>query len=70
MVVATHSELLVNALRRRVIGIDGGQVVRDQARASYRDEEDERAAEIERRLAVAAVGAGPAVWPGRGARRG
>jgi cell division transport system ATP-binding protein len=33
--VATHSETLVNALRRRVITLEGGRVVRDEARGGY-----------------------------------
>ena len=74
MVVATHSELMVNTLRRRVVAIEGGMIVRDQHRAVYRDEDTNRVAEIERRLAVAAGAAAsavaPTVWPGRGSRRG
>ena len=73
-VVATHSEQMVNALRRRVVAIEGGRVVRDQNRASYHDEEAARALELERRLAAAAGsglrGSLAAAWPGRGSRRG
>lgn len=73
-VVATHSELMVNTLRRRVVAIEGGRVVRDQDRGSYRDEETVRAQELERRLAAAAGASHrpsvAAAWPGRSARRG
>ncbi len=73
-VVATHSEQMVNAVRRRVVAIEGGRVVRDQNRASYRDAEAERALDLERRLAAAAGSAHrtplAAAWPGRSSRRG
>jgi cell division transport system ATP-binding protein len=71
-VVATHSEQMVNALRRRVVAIDGGRVVRDEHGAIYRDEEAARAADLERRWAMAAGSNGPratVAWPSRGARR-
>lgn len=73
MVVATHSELMVNTLRRRVVAIEGGTIVRDQTRAAYRDAGGDGAPEPDRRLAVAGAGPTPpavAAWPGRGSRRG
>jgi cell division transport system ATP-binding protein len=38
VLVATHSESLVNTLRRRVIALDHGRVVRDEERGLYRRE--------------------------------
>lgn len=71
MIVATHSELMVNTLRRRVVAIEAGQIVRDQHRGAYHHDEQGRPAELERRLAAAAGAATVgAAWPGRGSRRG
>jgi cell division transport system ATP-binding protein len=38
VLVATHSESLVNTLRRRVIALDHGRIVRDEERGLYRRE--------------------------------
>jgi cell division transport system ATP-binding protein len=38
VVVATHDREMVDKMRRRVIAIEAGRVVRDQAMAGYRDE--------------------------------
>jgi cell division transport system ATP-binding protein len=38
VVVATHDREMVDKMRRRVIAIEAGRVVRDQAVAGYRDE--------------------------------
>ena len=35
IVMATHDQAIVDAMRRRVIEIEKGQVVRDQARGVY-----------------------------------
>jgi cell division transport system ATP-binding protein len=35
VIMATHDNAIVDAMRRRVIELDGGQVVRDQARGVY-----------------------------------
>jgi cell division transport system ATP-binding protein len=35
VIVATHSEAMVNALRRRVVALDRGRIVRDEERGSY-----------------------------------
>jgi cell division transport system ATP-binding protein len=35
LIVATHSEQMVNTLRRRVVVIEGGRVVRDEASGAY-----------------------------------
>jgi cell division transport system ATP-binding protein len=35
MMVATHDKAIVDILRKRVIGLDGGAVVRDQVRGLY-----------------------------------
>ncbi len=71
VIVATHSEVMVNALRRRVVAIEGGMIVRDQARAAYRDADAGPAAQPDRRLvASGAAPAAAAAWPGRGSRRG
>lgn len=61
-IVATHSEAMVNTLRRRVVAIEGGTVVRDQRRASYHD--GPAVAPPPEPLIAAGV------WPGRGSRRG
>lgn len=63
MVVATHSELMVNTLRRRVVAIEGGTIVRDQSRAAYHEPAAEPSASETGRLVVAGA------WPGRGSRR-
>jgi cell division transport system ATP-binding protein len=39
VVVVTHDRDLVDKMRRRVIGLDAGRVVRDQAAGMYTDEE-------------------------------
>jgi cell division transport system ATP-binding protein len=36
VVVATHSESLVNSLRQRVVALEGGRVVRDEVQGLYR----------------------------------
>jgi len=38
VLVATHDREMVDKMRRRVIAIEAGRVVRDQAVAGYRDE--------------------------------
>jgi len=35
VVVATHNKLVVDNMRRRVLTIDGGRLVQDQARGVY-----------------------------------
>jgi cell division transport system ATP-binding protein len=35
VIMATHDNAIVDAMRRRVVELDGGQVVRDQARGVY-----------------------------------
>ena len=35
VVMATHDQAIVDAMRRRVIELDKGKVVRDQARGVY-----------------------------------
>ena len=35
IVMATHDQAIVDAMRRRVIEIEKGQIVRDQARGVY-----------------------------------
>jgi cell division transport system ATP-binding protein len=35
VVMATHDSSIVNTMRRRVIQLDRGQIVRDQARGVY-----------------------------------
>ena len=42
VVVVTHDRELVDKMRRRVIGLDAGRVVRDQAAGMYSDEESTR----------------------------
>jgi cell division transport system ATP-binding protein len=42
VVVVTHDRELVDKMRRRVIGLDSGRVVRDQAAGMYADEESTR----------------------------
>jgi cell division transport system ATP-binding protein len=44
--VATHDEVLVNWMRRRVVELDHGSVVRDQARGVYGIESAATAAAI------------------------
>jgi len=71
-VVATHSEQMVNTLRRRVVAVEGGRVVRDERGGAYRDEEAGRVAALEHRLALAAAANGTraaVAWPARGTRR-
>jgi cell division transport system ATP-binding protein len=70
-VVATHSEAMVNALRRRVVEMVGGRVVRDAHGAVYRGPGEATAPEGAGRVAVGAGSeARPAAaWPARGARR-
>jgi cell division transport system ATP-binding protein len=38
VVVATHDTLIVDKMRKRVVQLEKGRVVRDQARASYEDD--------------------------------
>jgi cell division transport system ATP-binding protein len=68
-VVATHSEQLVNSLKRRVVALEAGRIIRDEQQAGYRGEPALRAAEAERPLSLVAgmrrAGAG---WLARGAR--
>ena len=54
---------MVDTLRRRVVELAGGRVVRDQARASYRDDGALIPAEVERRLALAAVASSARLVP-------
>jgi cell division transport system ATP-binding protein len=71
-VVATHSEQMVNALRRRVVEMVGGRVVRDAHTAVYREASPGPGADAERGLAFAAAGAGlrsGAGWSTRAGRR-
>ena len=35
VVMATHDNAIVDAMRRRVIELDGGKIVRDQSRGVY-----------------------------------
>jgi cell division transport system ATP-binding protein len=42
VVVVTHDREMVDKMRRRVIGLDAGRVVRDQAAGRYADEESTR----------------------------
>jgi len=35
VVMATHDQAIVDAMRRRVIELDGGRVIRDQSRGVY-----------------------------------
>ncbi len=42
VVVVTHDREMVDKMRRRVIGLDAGRVVRDQAAGMYADEESTR----------------------------
>jgi len=35
VIMATHDNAIVDAMRRRVIALDGGKVIRDQARGVY-----------------------------------
>ncbi len=73
VVVATHSVEMVDRMRRRVVEVGGGRIVRDEVRGSYRALEDGVAGAAGRGLAVG-VQTRPAavarVWPGRGSRRG
>lgn len=39
IVMATHDHAIVDAMRRRVVGLEAGQVVRDQASGRYEQEE-------------------------------
>ncbi|MDH3193419.1 MAG: cell division ATP-binding protein FtsE, partial [Acidimicrobiia bacterium] len=39
IVMATHDHAIVDAMRRRVVGLESGQVVRDQAGGRYEQEE-------------------------------
>lgn len=38
IIMATHNQEIVNTIKRRVIVIDGGRVVRDEVRGTYSDE--------------------------------
>ena len=38
VLMATHNQEIVNAMRRRVLALDGGQLVRDEAAAAYERE--------------------------------
>jgi cell division transport system ATP-binding protein len=38
VVMATHDHAIVDAMRRRVVALDRGQVTRDQTQGSYRDD--------------------------------
>ncbi|QGG49236.1 cell division ATP-binding protein FtsE [Heliorestis convoluta] len=40
IIMATHARDIVDALRQRVIAIEGGQIVRDEERGSYKDERE------------------------------
>ncbi len=35
VIMATHDNAIVDAMRRRVVELDGGHLVRDQARGVY-----------------------------------
>jgi cell division transport system ATP-binding protein len=35
VIVATHDSNIVTTLRRRVVGLDGGRVIRDEEHATY-----------------------------------
>ncbi len=35
VIMATHNKEIVNTLKRRVIAIEGGRIVRDEARGNY-----------------------------------
>ncbi|MOA67821.1 Cell division ATP-binding protein FtsE [compost metagenome] len=35
IIMATHNKEIVNTIRKRVIAIEGGQIVRDQVRGDY-----------------------------------
>lgn len=35
VIMATHNKEIVNTLKRRVIAIENGRIVRDEARGSY-----------------------------------
>jgi cell division transport system ATP-binding protein len=56
--VVTHDREMVDKMRRRVIGLDAGRVVRDQAAGRYADEESTR--EFAARLAEELEVDGPA----------
>ncbi len=65
VVVATHDEVLVNWMRRRVVELDHGSVVRDQARGVYGIEGGAAAAVAAATAAGAPSGRVPAVAGGR-----
>jgi cell division transport system ATP-binding protein len=54
VVVVTHDSEMVDKMRRRVIGLDAGRVVRDQSAGTYVDEESTRefAARVRAELGV------------------
>jgi cell division transport system ATP-binding protein len=58
VVIATHDEVLVNWMRRRVVELDHGSVVRDQARGVY-GIDGSAAATATAAAAVATAAAGP-----------
>jgi cell division transport system ATP-binding protein len=58
VIVATHDTAIVDRLRKRVIQLEGGRIVRDQARASY---EDAVANEIGLQTGAGSTGQFPAV---------
>ncbi len=39
IVMATHDKTIVDQMQRRVIAIDGGKIIRDEARGTYSEEE-------------------------------
>lgn len=73
LIVATHSEHMVNTMRRRVVAISGGKIIRDELGSGYHTHDpDEPSLEAE---TVAAAGgslarAAVSAWGTRGERAG
>lgn len=62
VIMATHDTSIVNRMRRRVVELDRGRLVRDERGGGYQDEPERRAAE--RAAATARATAGPRPGPG------
>jgi len=70
VIMATHAKNIVDKLHRRVIAIDCGRIVRDEAQGMYGDTLDSAAAEAAAALEEQAGGSvrpfSGLAWPGRG----
>ena len=72
-IVCTHAAGMVNRLRRRVVEIEEGRIVRDQERGAYVDQSALIPEETQRRLALVAarrLAAPVGSWAMRSGRRG